>query len=143
MLYSVIQYLNILPYGADERGLVQSVEKRAFKIENGQLLLDAVRPGQYIVIEGSAVNDGAYQYPTHSLIDEEFTGTVYVLRINRQFSSLIAEMEQWAAEKESVVNGAFKSESFNGYSYTRESDKSGVGAVFDHFAAQLKRWRKI
>ena len=107
-----------------------------FKIEGGGISLPHVLDGQYILIEGSAYNDGVYQYPTGDLRDEEFVGDITVLAPPAEFLALAKEIEEYQSKS---VASAFTSESFGGYSYSRNA---GAGWQ-DAFRSRLNAWRKI
>jgi len=142
MLYEIIRYLNILPYGADPTGLIQRVEEGEFVIADGQISLSTeLYNGQHFVIEGSNMNDGAYTAPV-DLTDERFEGKVYVLSKNQAFEALL---EKAFAQKQAFDNPSkFQTESFGGYSYTIATDANGRPLTWKTaMAADFRPWRKV
>ena len=108
-----------------------------FVIESGKItdadFLDAIKDNQYFRIIGSVFNDGVFQYTDElELIDEDFSGSIWLLAIPREFLSLVADIEAWQAKNGSVDSAAmspFYSESFGGYSYSKSAGSvSGTGA---------------
>ena len=121
-----------------------------FTIENGELVLDALVPGQYFRICGSRLNDGVYKYPADGLSDETFDGVIWEMRPPRSFIALAEEIEAWQAKYGDAVSGPYQSESFGGYSYTLKSGSNASGGT-DNTAAgwqgvyksRLNQWRKL
>lgn len=108
-------------------------------------------PGQYIHIEGSAFNNGVYQYGVDALTDEVFTGTVWLMGIPQAVIDLDAKITAWRDKYESISSHAmspYNSESFKGYSYSKGTVSSGAGAESalgwqNVFGPMLAPWRKI
>lgn len=109
---------------------------------------------QYIRIVGSVLNDGVYQYHVdgiEGLQDEAFDGAVWSLAIPKAVVDLNTDIDAWRAKYEAVGSAAmspFSSESFGGYSYTKnagnsENSASGLGGWQNAFANRLSQWRKI
>jgi hypothetical protein len=100
--------------------------------------------GEYFRIVGSRLNDGVYQYPVYGLNDEEFTGTVWRMRIPASVVGLAAEIETFNADSSSTPS-PYTSESFGGYSYSKGSSSDGTSAYSwqDAFHSRLRRWRKV
>lgn len=119
-----------------------------FTIENGSIDLP-LQEGQYFRIIGSTFNDGVYQYPTTSLVDEVFRGAVWAMAVPPAVIALSTEIDAWQAQYADVLKSPYTSESFGGYSYTRASGGSSGGASNDTpswqstFASRLNQWRKI
>lgn len=115
-----------------------------FKIENGALSPTGfAKPGQYYRIVGSAFNDGVYQELSSSLIDEEFDGAVWVMKIPPAFMTLVEEIKAYS-ENDFAKLSPYISESFGGYSYTKATNSKGVVTNWkDVFASKLNRWRRI
>lgn len=137
MLYEVMKHIrNFFPD-------VEKIENKCFKIEDGVIVLDSVKTGQYFLIEGSIFNDGVHCYTSAlRLKDEEFTGNVVPLKIPQDFLSLVSEIEEWN-EKNGAV-GAYTSESFAGYTYQRATNSAGNAISWkDAFRSRLNTWRKI
>lgn len=135
MLYEVMKYCrNFFPSG--------TVIHDVFKIEGGTIVLPDILDNQYFLVEGSVFNDGVYQYPTFELDDEEFEGTVSLLRIPKGFLDLVANIERWN-EKNGEI-GVFESESFGGYSYKRATHKDGEAITWQTaFKNRLSAYRKV
>lgn len=111
-----------------------------FEVKDGTLLVDDVMDGQYIRVIGSSLNDGLYLYPAEGLTDETFKGAVWVCSIPRAFTNLLDRINAWAKKTESVLDSPYKSESFGGYSYTK--DDSSISWQ-SKFKKELNRWRKL
>lgn len=112
-------------------------------IENGTVTLDNVPEGKYILIEGSDLNDGVYQYPPTGLADETFFGCITMLNPPKDFLSLVEDIEKYKQKNKDNV-GPYSSESFGGYSYSRLTNSNG--GVMDWqgvFRERLNTWRKI
>jgi hypothetical protein len=118
----------------------------AFRIEDGCLDLtdQGVRQGQYIRIVGSVFNDGVHLHPACNLVDEEFSGAVWVMAVPSAVITLVDDIDKWSAENASAINSPYQSESFGGYSYTKPSDKDGDSISWQsHFRKALNGWRKV
>ena len=119
-----------------------------FAIENGQIDVPEldVPEGAYIRIFGSLFNDGIHLYGCDDLTDETFTGTVWLLAIPTKLLQLVHEIEEnVAASAKTMADGSpMKSESFDGYSYTRMTRADGTMMDWrDLYHDRLARWRKI
>lgn len=108
-----------------------------FTIDSGKItdadFLASIKENQYFRIVGSVFNDGVYQYKsTLELIDESFSGSIWLLAIPKAFLDLVNDIEAWQAKNGSVESAAmspFYSESFGGYSYSKSAGSvSGTGA---------------
>ena len=114
-------------------------------IENGSIVNDLkLQDGQYFRIVGSVFNDGIYQYPATNLHDETFDGAIWFLAIPQEIIDLSAEVDEWKekyATIDSVNMSPYNSESFGGYSYSKNG--SDVGTWQSVFASRLNAWRKI
>lgn len=120
------------------------VKEGTFTIEGGSIALPFILSGQYFRICGSIFNDGLYQYPTHGLTDETFSGTIWALAVPNTVIDLAAEMEEWQARNGDVAAGPYQSESFGGYSYSKATNANGGTVnVFDAYKSRLNQWRKI
>jgi len=116
-----------------------------YTISNGSIgPLDFLQPGQFFRIVGSVFNDGVYEYPASGLKDEAFTGAVWAMAVPSPVIALADEIEKWAEANADVIDSPYSSESFGGYSYTKEtaSDGSSGAAWKSHFASEMNRWRK-
>lgn len=123
-----------------------------FAIENGSIALPDIVEGQYFRIAGSALNDGVYRYPAYGLQDETFSGSVWAMRVPLAVLDVAAEIEaaEGAAEIAGSAGGSspYSSESFNGYSYSRATNKDGtpmsaVDAAWAGGLRKLRPWRKM
>lgn len=140
MLFEVLSYLGIFRYGRDSN-LVQEVYAGEHKIDGGVLSLPGLLPGQHYAIIGSVLNDGAYVYGEDTpLADEVFNGRVYALRGSKAFYDLVDEMAEWQANHAKDIDTPYTSESFGGYSYTKDANSS---SVFKKFESRLSPWRKV
>ena len=122
-----------------------------YTIEDGKLTLPFLVNGQYFRILGSLLNDGVYKYANGTaldetgteitLIDETFDGSVWALAIPKGFLSMVEEITVWTAKNGD--GGAYTSESFGGYSYSKATNSKGMAVGWrDVFAAQLAPWKK-
>lgn len=122
-----------------------------YTIEDGKLTLPFLVNGQYFRILGSLLNDGVYKYANGTaldetgteitLIDETFDGSVWALAIPKGFLSIVEEITAWTAKNGD--GGAYTSESFGGYSYSKATNSKGMAVGWrDVFAAQLAPWKK-
>ena len=104
-----------------------------------------LQDGQYYLISGSIFNDGVYQYrkgDAAPLQEETFDGVVVPLAIPKPFLSLVDEISEWQAKSGNL--GAYQSESFGGYSYSRATNSKGETYTWqDAFRARLNPWRKM
>lgn len=115
-----------------------------YSILNGSMdPLDMLTQGQYFRIIGSKFNDGVYQHPAEDLIDEDFTGTIWMMAPPTAFLALVKEIESWCLS-DAAKPTAYQSESFGGYSYTRMTGENGAPLTWvTVFNARLNRWRKV
>lgn len=120
-------------------------------ISNGELEGISLEQGQYFRIVGSVLNDGIYKHPVDSaeLLNETFDGAVWKMAVPRAFLDLVTEIEDWSAKylaADSMANSPFTSESFGGYSYSKNAGTvadGGSGASWQNaFATRLNAWRK-
>ena len=117
-----------------------------FSIEDGKLVLDKAKVGQYFRIVGSVFNDGVYQYPANNLTDETFDGAVWLMAVPKEVLDKVNEITQWETDNAQAINSPYTSESFGGYSYSKSSgDGSGASSASwqGHFASWLNKYRKI
>lgn len=130
-----------------------------FEIVDGQLstqhLIDEkgvlrLQDGQYFRIAGSIFNDGVYQFPASGLHDEVFDGAIWLLAFPIDFVALVSDIEEWQKVNGAVDSEAmspFTSESFGGYSYSKNvgSDAGGKGQNTwqGAFKARLNAYRRI
>lgn len=120
-----------------------------FEIKNGMLknsnsLLPLLKPGLHIRIMESNYNDGVYAFPVDNLKDEVFDGAIWTLSIPYAFLLKADEIENWRETNKDTINSPFDSESFAGYSYSKNAavNEAGNAAWEKHFERDLDRWRK-
>lgn len=115
-----------------------------FTISGGTIApLSYLQEGQYFRVVGSVFNDGVWQYPAAGMIDEQFVGAVWAMRVPPSLVALAAEIEEYSTS-DAAKPSAFTSESFGGYAYTKATDTNGVVAGWKTvFASRLNKWRKI
>lgn len=110
---------------------------------------DLLRPGMWIAIEGSAFHDGVYKLGDGNVLtglsadvaDEEFRGKVWFLHPPAGFLALCEDI---AAFEQKTPKGAYKSESFGAYSYTRAAGRNGELLTWqEFFAKQLAFYRHM
>ncbi len=114
-------------------------------IKNGVIVFGSKHPfeeGDYVYIEGSRRNDGAYRYNSGNLTDEEFDGHVYLMSMPKDFIALVSEISEWKEKNKDLISGVFQSESFGGYSYSLDTS-SGRTSIQGAFGSRLNRYRKI
>lgn len=109
-----------------------------------------LKEGQYFRIIGSTFNDGVYCYDENlKLKDETFSGALWALAIPDSIIKLSNDIKEWN-EKYSSIDSAnmspYRSESFGGYSYSKDgggSEDGSSGTWQKAFSSRLKIWRKI
>jgi hypothetical protein len=120
-----------------------------FTVTDGAMASASIPEGAWYRVQGSYLNDGLHLHPASDLTDEEFEGTVTVLRIPRPLLALAEEIAAWREQYGTATDGPYQSESFGGYSYTMKSDSSsqnGSGGLTGWrlaFRDRLSTWRKI
>lgn len=118
-----------------------------YTIANGEISpVPFVRVGQYYRIVGSALNDGVYQRGVDDLqlTDEEFFGSVWSMRIPKDFLALCEEIQAWQTATAEALSGPYQSESFGGYSYSRGTSADGGAWTWkDQFRNKLNAYRKL
>jgi hypothetical protein len=125
-----------------------------FSFQNGQLVSSEVslKDGQYFRVIGSTFNDGVHTFPhDESLVDEDFTGSIWAMAVPPAVIALASEIEEWQNKYggvDSTLMSPYNSESFGGYSYSKSGGGSGDGTSLagtwqGAFASRLNRWRKI
>lgn len=118
-----------------------------FTISNGTIDLPFLDEGQWFLIEGSRRN-GRYRvcrYPEDGLTDERFKGSIIELNPDPDFLELCQEIEEWQEKYgNQVENGPIVSESFDGYSYSKGTNSSGVACGWkDIYKDRLNTWRRL
>ena len=119
-----------------------------FVVSEGGLSVEDLQEDQYFWITGSVFNDGLHKYPATDLKDETFEGKIRFLAIPNAVIELADEIEQWCSDNAELSNSPFQSESFDGYSYSKEGGQSGeaggsMSSWQGHFASRLNVWRKV
>ena len=144
MLTEFFQYLKNWFYGNEPRF------DGDFTIENGQLnIAEDIKPGQYYRIFGSTLNDGVYLHDNkENLLSETFTGTVRLMAVPGDVSSIIGEIGEWNKKYgvDSEAMSPFMRESFAGYSYSKgSSGASGTSGTSwqSVFGSRLSLWKKV
>lgn len=140
MLSAVLDYLH--------NDFRRDMTAGSFAVENGVLDVPELelQEGQFFRIFGSVFNDGIHAVGDDDLTDEVFTGNVWSLAIPTELLKLVGEIEQNvnASSKAMADGGVMKSESFDGYSYTRMTRADGsIMDWRDLYHDRLARWRKI
>lgn len=105
-----------------------------------------VRVGQYYRIIGSALNDGVHQRGVDDLLlhDEEFFGTVWSMRVPKDFVALCEEIEAWQTKYESALSSPYQSESIPSYSRSMRAKADGSAWTWkDQFKNKLNAYRKL
>lgn len=116
-----------------------------FEIAGGALTASFLQPGQYFRIIGSIFNDGVWKYGD-TLTDETFDGAIWAMAIPKAVLELNEDIDSWLEQYGEAQNSPYSSESFGGYSYSKNSsggsgaDKSTWQGVF---APRLNKWRKM
>lgn len=140
----------------EQSGGVQHIHSGTYEIKGGRIALPFLVPGQRFRIKGSALNDGVYTYNetriqnddnTHDagLDDETFTGEVWAMFVPKDARRIAAQAAKWKQDNAGKAFGPFTSESFNGYSYSKEATgESGfaTGTWYGVPVAALKQWGK-
>jgi hypothetical protein len=122
--------------------------KTDFSITGGVLSPgECLHPGSYIAVEGSCFHNGVWKLGTGLTLegntepDETFNGKVWFLSPPKDFLALCKDVADFA-EKTPV--GAFQSETFEDYSYTRATGQNGAVLGWkEAFASSLSPYRKM
>ena len=120
-----------------------------FTVSDGAIAPASIPEGAWYRVQGSYLNDGLHLHPADDLTDEEFEGTVTVLRIPRPLLRLAEEIAAWQVQYGAASQGPYQSESFGGYSYTLRGDSGsqdgsqGLTGWRLAFRDRLNTFRKI
>lgn len=114
-----------------------------FIIENNTIEVNSLQYGQYFCIFDSIFNDGVHRYQAEALTDETFDGAIWEMAVPQEVLDLIDKINEWEQANASTLNSPYQSESFGGYSYTKESGNGGGLSWQSHFANELNKWRKL
>lgn len=112
-----------------------------FEIKNGTIDLDFLSEGQFFRIIGSTFNDGVYQYSLNDLKDDKFDGAIWAMAVPPAVLELLDRINGYIEKYSSVIDSPYQSESFGGYSYSKENN--GNVNWKSKFSSDLNRWRKI
>lgn len=121
------------------------VHEGTYAIIDKTLLAPFLQRGQYFRIVGSKFNDGVHVYGNHLEKDEEFTGTIWAMKVPPSVIALAEQIDKWIETNGQAMQSPYQSESWGGYSYSLKSGMGESGA-FDWrtvFAGSLNRWRKL
>lgn len=149
MLTEICQYLknwfNRKPDGTD-----YPKADGMFTIEDGVLHTDILAEGQYFRVLGSLFNDGVHKFGDADLTDETFEGEIWSMGIPPDMIKLAEDISTWMEKYgsvESVAMSPYQSESFDGYSYTKQQGNADTGGSLTSwtgvFASRLAPWRKL
>lgn len=125
-----------------------------FTIKNDEITGPySLQDNQYFRIVGSVFNDGVYKYDDSLLLtNETFRGAIWAMAVPSEVIALADDIKDWTDKYQTVDSAAmspFNSESFGGYSYSKNSGSSASGKVDlsgtwqGAFADRLNHWRKI
>lgn len=152
MLTEICQYLKNW-FNRKPNGTEYPKEAGVFTIEDGVLHTDILAEGQYFRVLGSLFNDGVHKFGDADLTDETFDGEIWSMGIPPDMIKLAEDISTWMEKYGSVDSAAmspYQSESFDGYSYTKQQASSGsVGGSGGSaswntvFSSRLAPWRKI
>ena len=115
-----------------------------FVISGGMITLPVALPDHvWIAISGSLYHDGVHEMQSQYDLpapDETFTGNVFILNPPAAFLELCKSIAEYDAK---TPVGAYQSESFGNYSYTRASGQNGVKTWQEAYAMQLRPYRRM
>lgn len=128
-----------------------------FQIESGVISTDTgedigLQSGQYFRVIGSVFNDGVWKEgSTSGMVDESFSGAVWLMALPKEIEALDAEMEEWMTKYGGVDSpnlSPYDSESFAGYSYKKATGSSSSGNnvlndCFSAFSTRLRLYKRI
>lgn len=125
---------------------VKNVYTSRFEIKDGVIVSPSsiqVADGQYIKIVGSVFNDGVHIWPPSEMTDEIFDGEIWALAVPPALVALAEDIKVYE-DSDMAKQSAYKSESFAGYSYTKNTNADGTPISWQKaFAKKLNRWRKL
>jgi hypothetical protein len=126
-----------------DKDYIKQIINGNFTISSGSIDLP-LADGQYFRIVGSVFNDGVWKYPTTTLTDETFTGSVWALAVPPAVIALADEIDAYC-ESDAAKASPYISESFGGYSYSKGGNANGVtdNSWQAVFASRLNAWRKL
>ena len=110
-----------------------------FSIKDGIIVPPLpVSAPRLIRIVGSAYNDGVH-YSDEIFVDEDFHGGIWIMSPPPAFFEVCEDIKAWKTKYSDAETSPFNSESFGGYSYSKDSDKAGWKTAF---ASRLDMYRK-
>ena len=125
---------------------VKNVYTSRFEIKDGVIASPSsiqIAYGQHVKVSGSVFNDGVYTWPITGLTDEVFDGELWALAVPPAIVALSEEIKEYE-NSDMAKPSSYKSESFAGYSYTKNTNADGTPISWQKaFAKRLNRWRKI
>jgi len=128
----------------------EDIHRGDFSVSGGALeSASFLQDGQYFRIVGSVFNDGVWKYGTDVLKDETFNGEVWAMRVPQTVIDLSKAIDDWNEENKDTLSSPFQSESFGGYSYSKQSAGSygsSTNAAYswkNQFATALNPWRRL
>lgn len=150
MLTEICQYLKNW-FNRKPNGEEYPKYSGVFVVSDGEIDLEELAEGQYFRIMGSLFNDGVHKKGEGGLVDEQFDGAVWSMGVPPEVVALAEDIAAWQekyGDIESEAMSPYQSESFDGYSYTKQQGYASVGggmltAWTAVFAARLSPWRKI
>lgn len=128
------------------RDSVGGIHAGNYTIQDGNIALPFLQDGQYFRIIGSTFNDGLHRWGPEMplLVDETFTGAVWALAVPKDVMELAEEIAQWQEKYRETLESPYTSESFGGYSYSKQSAvESGGTAWQEAFKGRLKPYKKL
>lgn len=119
-----------------------------FEVSDGSIDLaeTGIVTNQYFRIVDSMFNDGVYKYPVSDLEDETFDGAVWLMSVPSEVLSLLADINTWVAKFGAVdgqANSPYTSESYSGYSYSKDTSNGDAGSWQSQFKSRLNKYRKL
>lgn len=123
-----------------------------FSVVNGAVTPSFnILPGQYYRIIGSVFNDGIHKAEDVLTDEPSFHGAVWLMRIPQDILAIADDIAAWQkkyGDVESPNMSPYQSESFGGYSYSKQSNyyssaESSAGTWKKAFASRLAPYRRI
>lgn len=112
-----------------------------FSIRHGDIVPNVYfAASNYLRIFGSSKNDGVHSVDDVLTDESTFRGTVWVMHVPQDFLRLVSNIEKWQTANAAVIDSPYTSESFGGYSYTKDAKSADWRTKFK---PQLDAYRKI
>lgn len=110
---------------------------------------DDLTVGQYFAIVDSVLNDGIFLLGAdgaitgdYSAVDEEFTGTIYPLKVPRDFVQLATDITSWRTN--AGESSPYVSERFPDYQYQKAQGANGAAITWQkQFADRIAPYRRM